>query len=368
MEITMKEGIEVVSNHSERMRGLAKQAAIVCFVVGLIVLTALGLASAIDVVLMVFTGLLFAIFLHSLARQFDHVSGLGNTWSLVVVVVLLLLLVAISSWILIPTISVQVGEFQERWPELKTTLRERLQEMIWGDWLLSHVPEFEQLWPQPQNLVFRVTGVATSAVGGLGVPIIVFTLGLMLAAQPSVYTRGLICLIPSSRRKRAEEVLAEISSTLQWWLFAKITAMVVVGVLTWLGLLLFGVPLAATLAVIAAILTFIPNFGPIISAIPAVLLAFMQSPLTALWVVLLYLAIQLLESFVVTPLIQYRALLMPPALVIFAQLAASAWVGVWGLALATPLLAIVVVLVRMLYREDLLHEPAETSTCRDVAG
>ncbi len=359
---------ESVSIRSDRRIELAKQTGVVCLVVGLVVLAVLGLARAVDVVLMVFTGVLFAIFLYSLASQLNYYTRIGPTWSLVAVVLLLTLSVAVSGWILVPTISSQVSEFQEKWPELQETLRERLRGTAWGEWLLSQVPKLEQLWPQPGSLVSRVTGVVASAIGGLGVPGVVFFIGLMLAAQPSIYTEGLISLIPPRQRKRAYEVLQAIGSTLQWWLFAKVTAMIVVGVLTWLGLLLLGVELAATLAVVAALLTFIPNFGPIIAAVPAVLLAFMGSPLTALWVVLLYIAIQLLESFVVTPLIQYRALSLPPVLVVFAQLAASAWVGIWGLALATPLLAIAVVVVRLLYLEDVLHERAEDSATGETAA
>ncbi len=124
--------------------------------------------------------------------------------------------------------------------------------------------------------------------------------------------------------------------------------MVVVGVLTWLGLSFLGIELAATLAIVAALLTFIPNFGPIISAVPAVLLGLMQSPMTALWVVLLYIVVQLIESNLVTPLLQYRALSLPPVLVITAQLAASVWMGVLGLVVSTPLLIVATVLVRNL--------------------
>lgn len=340
---------------------LVKQAAVICAVVGLFVVILLGIASAIDVLLMAFTGLLFAIFLHSPADLLNQRTGLGATLSLVVVVMLLFLLVAAIGWFLAPTIAEQLQILQHQWPEWLESLRSRLSATTWGSWVVQQLPQAHQAVPQPQAVVSRATGVVSTAIGGLGVPVVVFAVGLMLAAQPHVYQEGLICLVPPARRPRAKTVLREIGSTLQWWLIAKFTAMVTVGLLTWMGLLLLGVELAATLAVLAALLTFIPNFGPILSAVPAVLLALMQGPYVALWVVLLYTVIQLLESFVVTPLIEYRALSLPPALVICAQLAASAWVGVWGLALATPLLAVVVVMVRLLYVEDILQDISPTS-------
>lgn len=357
----MQDGNESETGNFGKLFLIAKQTAIVCLVAGGVVLTLLGLATAIDVVLMLFMGILVAIFLHSLAAKFDEYTHCGATLSLIATNLLLLLVVVVSGWLLVPTISIQVGEFQERWPALISKASDWLHQTPSGEWILSLLPDLDHGWPRPRNLVSRVSGVASSAIGGLGVLIMVVSIGLMLAAQPSLYQEGCISLVPPSRRKRATEILAKLGSTLRWWLIAKVSAMVVVGVLTWAGLMLLGVELAATLGVLAAVLTFVPNFGPIIAAVPAVLLALMHSPVTAMWVVLLYIVVQLLESFVVTPLIQYRALSLPPVLVIFAQLALSSWVGLWGLALATPLLAMAMVLVRQLYIGDLLHESPEKS-------
>lgn len=332
---------------------LARQTAVVCTVVVLFVTVLLGIASAIDVLLMLFTGLLFAIFLYTLAKWFGQGIGLNATASLAVVVVLLLLAIVAICWFLVPTIAAQIQIFQDKWLE---SLRTQLSSTEWGKWLVRQLPQSEEAFPQPQIVLSRATGVVTTTIGGVGVLLMVFTLGLMLAAQPRIYREGIISLLPKSMRSRARNVFAEIGTTLEWWLIAKFSAMLIVGLLTWLGLLFLGIELAATMAVLAALLTFIPNFGPIISAVPAVLLALLQGPFVALWVVVLYIVVQLLESFVVTPMIQYRALSLPPVLVIFAQLAASAWIGIWGLALATPLLAMTAVLVRLLYKEDILHE------------
>lgn len=347
---------------STRLLRLARQTAVIAAVVALFVAILLGLASAVDVLLMTFAGLLFGIFLSTLADWFYQHTRLGATTSLVAVVVLLLLMVAAVGWFLAPTIIAQLEDLKKKWPEWIDSLRSQISATPWGSWVVEQLPQADQALPRPQALLSRATGVASTAIGGLGVPIMVFAVGLMLAAQPQTYQKGVLCLVPPAGRTRAQEVLREIGSTLKWWLIAKFTAMFIVGVLTWLGLLLLGVEIAATLAVLAALLTFIPNFGPIISAVPAVLLALLQGVDVALWVVVLYVVVQLLESFVVTPLIQYRALSLPPVLVIVAQLAASAWVGVWGLALATPLLAVIVVLVRLLYLEDILHEGEESSS------
>jgi predicted PurR-regulated permease PerM len=127
--------------------------------------------------------------------------------------------------------------------------------------------------------------------------------------------------------------------------------MTVVGVLVALGLSLLGVPLAMTFGLIAALLDFVPNFGPIIAAMPAVLLGLLQSPQQALYVALLYWAIQILEGYIVTPWFQKRAIHMPPALIVTAQLVFGALLGTVGLVFATPLTAIAILLINELYVE-----------------
>ncbi|HUE70131.1 MAG TPA: AI-2E family transporter [Pirellulaceae bacterium] len=356
----MHEGNENMSDAADGMLRLAKRTATVCAVAALMIIILLGIASAIDVVLIIFIGVLFAIVLHSLAKLLGRYTGMGEKWSLFGVVVLLLLLTVAGGWLLVPKIATQVEQFRQEWPESLANFRERMNATPWGSWLLQ-VFDAGQFLPQPQAILSRTAGAATSAFGLVGVLLMVCFLGLMLAAQPQVYQQGLLRLILPAQRVRGRKILGEIGSSLQWFLSAKAVAMVVVGVVTWLGLLLLGIELAATLAIVAGLLTFIPNFGPIISAVPAVLLGLMHGPLTALWVVLLFIAIQLIESYLVTPLIQYRALSLPPVLVIAAQLGASVWMGVLGLVVATPLLIVAMVLVRNLYLEGMLQEGASAS-------
>ena len=160
---------------------------------------------------------------------------------------------------------------------------------------------------------------------------------------------------PAARR----EVLEEAGSTLQRWLLAQLVSMGIVGLLTTLGLWLLGVPLALTLGILAALSEFIPNFGPILSAVPAVLLALVDSPRLALWVVVLYAGIQAAESYLITPLVQQRLASLPPVLVIVSQLLGGILFGFLGFALATPLLAVAMVLIKRLYVEDRLGETLE---------
>jgi predicted PurR-regulated permease PerM len=132
--------------------------------------------------------------------------------------------------------------------------------------------------------------------------------------------------------------------------------MLVIALLTTAGLWLLSVPLAPILALIAGLLNFIPNFGPIVALVPALLLGLTKGFDTALWVIGLYTGIQLVESYVLTPYIQQRAISMPPALLITTQVILGVMLGFLGLLLATPLTAAAMVLVRRLYIEDFLEQ------------
>ena len=125
--------------------------------------------------------------------------------------------------------------------------------------------------------------------------------------------------------------------------------MLVVTILTATALGIMGIPMWLLLALIAGLLNFIPNFGPIIAMIPAVLVALSQSPSMALWVAGVYIAIQVVESNLITPLVQNKMLHIPPAMIIIAQMLIAPFSGGWGLVLATPLMVIVMVLVQELY-------------------
>lgn len=195
------------------------------------------------------------------------------------------------------------------------------------------MPNANELVPDKADVLARVTGVFSTTFGAIANFFIIIFIGLYVAAEPRLYSDGLIRLVPLNRRQRAREVLDEVGSTLRWWLIGKVASMIVVGVSTVVGLWLLDIPLALTLGLLAALLTFIPNVGPILSVVPAMLLALMQSPMQALYVALLYLGIQTVESYFLTPLMQKRTVSLPPALTIFTQVLFGVMVGSLGFVL-----------------------------------
>jgi predicted PurR-regulated permease PerM len=188
-----------------------------------------------------------------------------------------------------------------------------------------------------------------STFGVLGDVYVVLFLGIFFTVSPRLYVDGFLKLIPPRGKTKAEEVVQVIGTSLSKWLKGKLFAMLVVAILTLIGLLILGMPMAFTLALIAGILNFIPNFGPLIAMVPAVLVGLMQGPTTALLVAGLYILVQVLESNVITPQIQKKLVNIPPALIIIAQLLMGVLTGGWGLLLATPLMLIVMMVVQELY-------------------
>jgi predicted PurR-regulated permease PerM len=193
-------------------------------------------------------------------------------------------------------------------------------------------------------------------VGGLTNLLIVLIVGLYLAVEPGVYLRGFLRLVPPRRRPRTREILLAVAHALRQWLLGQLLAMAVIGLASGLGLWLLGVPYAAVLGLVAALFAFVPNIGPILGLIPALLVAAGVSAWHPAYVLALYAAIQTLESYLLTPVIQRRAVDLPPGLLIVVQVAMGLAAGVLGLLLATPLAAAAMVVVRMAYVEDVLGD------------
>jgi predicted PurR-regulated permease PerM len=181
-------------------------------------------------------------------------------------------------------------------------------------------------------------------------------MGFLIYATPQAYLSGIVHLVPKAGRSRTEEVLDTLGQTLRSWLSGKLLSMLIVAVLTWVGLWIIGLPFAVVLGLSAGLLAFVPNFGPLIALVLGVLVAATMGWQTVLWTALVYVGVQIVESNFLTPLIQRHKLSLPMAMVLFAQLVLGVFTGALGLILATPIFAIIMILVKMLYVEDVLED------------
>jgi predicted PurR-regulated permease PerM len=267
----------------------------------------------------------------------------------------------------VPALDEQVRELANKLPAALDRLESTLRELSWGRWVLAQAPDLSTVATEDGGgWVSRITGVFSATASAIvGVFVILFV-GLYGAAEPDVYRRGLLALVPPDHRERVDEVLGRIVKTLRWWLIARVACAAIIGVLSAVGLAIIGVPLPVLMGLLAALLTFVPNIGPVIALIPPALLGLLESPQTALIVIAYYVGLQLVESYLITPLLQRKAVHIPPALLLTMQVLFGVLTGIVGIALADPLLAVILVLVQSFHVEDVLgDEPIEDAAAAE---
>jgi predicted PurR-regulated permease PerM len=194
--------------------------------------------------------------------------------------------------------------------------------------------------------------IVLGTVGAVGNFFIVLFLGLCFAAQPGVYRNGLIYIAPAKRRANVTVIVDRIGDTLERWLMAQMITMFAVFFITWLGLALLGIPSSFILGVQAGVLTFIPTVGALIGGLIVVLASLASGWIAALSAFLLFLGIHALESYILTPMLQRHALEIPPATLFAVQILLGVVFGVWGLALALPLMAVVKVVINFMQEDE----------------
>jgi predicted PurR-regulated permease PerM len=313
--------------------------------------------SVFKVMLFVLSAILFAGFFRKLADWICSRTPLSMGWCLGISTLGVLILVIVINMLLVPQVATQADALAQKLPSAIENAQQYVETTWWGPQLMNQLPDNPQKFlSENSGVAMQSFGLVSSTFGVLADVYIVFIIGLFIMISPSPYVNGLVSLVPASGQQRSREIIYEVYTILQRWLMGKLFSMLIVAILTAIGLLVLGMPLVLFLSIFAGLLAFIPNFGPIIALIPAVLVALIQSPATALYVLILYIVVQVVESNFITPFIQREMVYMPLALIIIAQVVLGILVGGLGLILATPIMAIVMVLVRMLYIEDVLGQ------------
>ncbi|MFB6249535.1 MAG: AI-2E family transporter [Salinibacter sp.] len=308
------------------------------------------------VLLIVFAGVLVAVGLGGGADILRRRTPLARRGALAVVVILVAFVPFLFSGIAGPPLTGQINDLIVQLPAAVEAFRDRVAEQKWAQRLLADPNAIRDLMPSPKEVMGGVTSAFSRTLGVVANVFVIIFIGIYGAAAPGSYVSGIVHLTPKRHRARAQEVIDALAHALRWWLVGRLTMMSVVGVLTTLGLWIAGIPTPLALGLLAALLSFVPYVGPILSFIPAVLVALMVSLTKVLYVVIVFGIVQTLESYVVTPLVQQRAVSMPPVVLITAQIAMGVLAGATGVLLAAPLAIVVIVLLQMLYVEDVLGD------------
>lgn len=322
----------------------------------LFVALALTIWFTVDILLLVFAAILFAVFLRAcsklLSGSFNIPVGLAL---LTVLIMLALVLVAMAKW-MAPSLIAQAQQLYEAVPQSLDRLYFYLLGFDWFHSVAQTIPPLQDMVPEFSKVLTQAQAVFTGVLDVATKLALVLFLGLYLAAQPGVYIRGLITLFPHSKKARVRAVLHELEHTLTMWLLGKLVGMVIIGTTTGMALSFLGVPLAGALGLITGLLNFIPYLGPTFGAIPTLLIAFSKEPMLAVYALLFYVSLQLLESYIITPFVDRRTVSLPPALTITVQVMMGIFFGLIGIMLATPLAAVAYVLINMLYVQDVLGD------------
>lgn len=342
---------------SERQAGGAwlrhPTTALVRIIIAIVLLIVLW--QLVGVALLVFAAILVAVGLRAVADPIERHTPLGEGAAFAAAVFLLLVMIGGFLALLGAQIAGQLRELGRQIPELLSSLGERLGVDDFEETVAERLREFAS----SDSTMFDLAG-ATLTVLDVGLTImVVLVAAVFIAARPQVYRKGFLLLWPGGIRPRIAETVDTTGRALRYWLLGQLVAMTIVGSLSAIGLSLLGVPSALALGVIAGVADFVPIVGPIFGAVPAVLVALSISPTLALWVIGLYVVIQLLEGDVLQPLIQKQAVNLPPALTIFALVAAGVLLGPLGVILATPLAVVALVSVKLLYVRHTLGEAVD---------
>lgn len=303
--------------------------------------------------LLLFGGTLLAVALRGGGRWLSRHTRLPPRAGVVVVLVAVIALFTGLFWLVGDQMVSQFQELSQTFPVAVDRFQTWLRQQPWGQFLIEQTRALET---QRMGLFSQVTGLASSVMATLTDVVLILVVMVFMALEPDLYLRGMVSLFPIPSRPRAAEVLHAVGRALQFWLLGQGISMLAIGAITTIGLLLLGVPMALALGMLALVLEFIPFIGPFLAAVPGVLAAFTVSPAKALWVALFYLLVQQLEGNLLLPVIQQRVVRLPPVLTVTAAVAMAVLFGFAGLVFATPLVVALLVLVKMVYIEDVLGD------------
>lgn len=327
---------------------LARQAALVSvialsFAFGGIVL---WLASA--AVLAVLIGIVVAVVLDSGARALAYVVPLPRHVRLVLVFVMVAAVLLGGIWIGGAAIASQAAALAARSKDLLSQMLAAMSNLPGPD-----RPAMDWL-PSSESIFSGATNIATLSFGGLTTAVSILFLGAFFAWEPEIYKSGLLSLLTKEKRPRVDAALDEAAIAMRHWLIGQSISMALIAVFTYAALHVIAMPYPLVLALLSGLLAFVPTVGPFISGIVIVWVGLAESTAMAFYGAVTYAAIQLLETNIVTPLVQGQTIHLPPGLMLGVQLIAGTLFGLPGLAFAVPLAAAAQVLVSELYVKDRL--------------
>lgn len=306
-----------------------------------------------DVLLLIFMAILIAVILRGLGDWTSRHTGLPERVALAIVTILLTALLAGFLYYMGPRL---ITQGQDLWTSLRQQfeqLRTSPDQPQWAQWIFQRLSSASRM---DNRIATSARTFLTFTADGLITCFILFVTAIYFAVNPKLYVNGTAQLFPDPYRPVARKVMLQIGTTLVLWSAGQFIDMVVVGAMTALGLSLLGIPLAFALAALAGLLTFVPYFGAIAAAVPAVIVSLTQGWRTALWVALVFVCCHVIEGYIIGPIVQRRTVRLPPALTVLSMTVLGSVFGPLGVILGAPLAAVSLVFVREVYLHGILAD------------
>lgn len=311
-----------------------------------------------DVILIALGAILMAVLLRLIAEPFRRWLRLPEAAALVLSGLLMITVIAATAYLFGMRIEAELQDVMGRAGSALTAITAQMQRSPAGKLMLAHLQGGSFSIATFARSVFTISASFIEAV------VITLIAGFYLAAQPELYRRGLDQLFPRRWRATADETIADIGQALRLWLIGELIQMALIGALTLAAVWAVGLSSPLALAAIAGLAEFVPYLGPIIAAIPALLVATTQGPDTLLWTLVAYIMIHQIEGNLIAPLIQRRMVFIPPAVLLLAIVTILFLFGSVAVIFAAPIAVIMVTAIKKLYVRDSLGEaivlPGET--------
>jgi len=319
--------------------------------------------------LLAFGSVVVAVILRSIADPLVRHAKLKDGLATLVAVLIVVAIIGLIGFMFGSTLAAQAEGLAARLPVAWADLTTRLEASPIG----GQVKDITgAAIGQAGHALVLLQKFAFGVLSGVTTLVLVVVAGIFLAIHPSQGREGLLALFPKDARPRLREVLNTCGKALKGWLRAQMISMILVGTLVGVGLWIIGVPSPLALGVLTGLAQFIPVVGPIISAVPGLLVASTGGPQTVLLTLALYVGVSQLEANLITPLVQRNVAALPVVLGIFSVVGIGTLFGGLGVLFATPMALVLYTMVTMLYRQDVLNDeaavaPGQTARLKDTA-
>jgi predicted PurR-regulated permease PerM len=322
-------------------------------IVGAVVVFGLLFWQLADIMLLIFGATLIGLLLSSAADSVSSNTRLPRPVALTFVILLVIAVFAVILILFGAQIGAQLVDLWQRLPGAVESFEQRFGLGDISNWIR------EKAQSNTGNILFQITSWAGMMFSAVADIVLLLVAACFVAVDPGLYRRGALKLVPPEQRQRIEDTMDFSAAALRQWMAGQLLAVVLVGTITAAGLWMIGIPSPLALGLIAGVLEFVPFFGPLLAAVPPLLLAFTLGWSAIAWTFALFLVIQMLESNLITPLIQKRMVALPPVITLFAIVCFGVLFGPLGVVFATPLAVFFFVAVNELYVRQTLHEPTE---------